>query len=352
MSNDGIDLHATKPFKIAVVLSGGQAPGGHNVIAGVYDMAKKAHKDSKVYGFLGGPKGIFTQQYVEIDDEFMLLYRNQGGFDMICSGRDKIETDEQFENSLKAATAMDLDGLIVIGGDDSNTNACLLAEYFAAHKSKCSVVGCPKTIDGDLKNEHIEVSFGFDTATKTFSEAIGNLCADALSSKAYYYFIRVMGRSASHIAIECALNCRVNWVFIGEEVEQKKQTLQDITMQLADMVEKRAELGKDYGVVIVPEGLIEFIPEMGVLIGEINEIVSKEFKEDITEFVLKNLSENSKKLFQFLPKSISEQLLLDRDPHGNVQVSKIDTEKLLILLLQSELEVRKAKGAYKGRFLP
>mmetsp|Transcript_21842 Transcript_21842/g.16190 ORF Transcript_21842/g.16190 Transcript_21842/m.16190 type:complete len:295 (+) Transcript_21842:81-965(+) len=225
LNEGGVSLGREHPLRIGLVLSGGQAAGGHNVIMGVYDMAKLLHKDSKVFGFLMGPKGIYTNKYVEIDANFMQLYRNMGGFDMICSGRDKIETPEQFENSLKNCTTLDLDGLVVIGGDDSNTNACLLSEYFEKSNSKCKVIGCPKTIDGDLKNEHIEVSFGFDTATKTFSEAIGNLCMDALSSKMYYYFVRLMGRSASSIALECALNTRINSVIIAEEVEQKKMTL-------------------------------------------------------------------------------------------------------------------------------
>jgi diphosphate--fructose-6-phosphate 1-phosphotransferase len=241
---------------------------------------------------------------------------------------------------------------VVIGGDDSNTNACLLAEYFEKHQSKCKVIGCPKTIDGDLKNEHIEVSFGFDTATKTYSEAIGNLCVDAMSSKGYYYFVRLMGRSASHIALECALQTRVNWVLIGEEVEKHAMTLVQITNQLADIICKRAERNKNYGVILVPEGLIEFIPEVKVLIKEINEIVSKPFEVDIREHVNAHLTEHSKDLFHFLPKAISDQLLLDRDPHGNVQVSKIDTERLLILLLRDELDQRTQDGSYKGQFLP
>jgi len=238
--------------------------------------------------------------------------------------------------------------LVVIGGDDSNTNACLLAEYFEKNQSKCRVIGCPKTIDGDLKNEHIEVSFGFDTATKTYSEAIGNLCVDALSSKGYYYFVRLMGRSASHIALECALQTRVNWVLIGEEVEKHSMTLSQITQQLADIICKRAERGKNYGVILVPEGLIEFIPEVKVLIKEINEIVSKPFEINIRDHVSQHLTDQSKTLFNFLPKAIQDQLLLDRDPHGNVQVSKIDTERLLILLLKDELYQRTQDGTYKG----
>lgn len=271
---------------------------------------------------------------------------------MIRSGRHKIETPEQFASSLANAQALDLDGLVVIGGDDSNTNACLLAEYFASKQAKCKVIGCPKTIDGDLKNEHIPVSFGFDTATKVYSEAIGNLCSDVISSKEYYHFIRLMGRSASHIALECALRTRINCLLIGEEVKAKNQTLSQITTQVTDIIVKRAELGKNYGIILVPEGLIEFIPEMAVLISEINELVSREFDGDIREYVTNHLTVTSAALFTFLPQGISQQLLLDRDPHGNVQVSKIDTEKLLILLVKKELELRQAENKYSGKFLP
>lgn len=275
---------------------------------------------------------------------------------MICSGRHKIETEEQFQKSLTYCSSLKLDGLIVIGGDDSNTNACLLAEYFKKNNSTTKVVGVPKTIDGDLKNNWIEVSFGFDTATRVYSELIGNICLDTLSSKKYYHFIRLMGRSASHIALECALLTQTNCVLIGEEVEAKKQTLQEIVNYLADLICARADKGKNYGVILVPEGLIEFIPEMNVLIKEINEIVSKKMDEheskDLKSFIVKNLTENSKNLFEFLPKAISDQLLLDRDPHGNVQVAKIDTERLLILILQSELEKRKQNNLFKGKFSP
>mmetsp|Transcript_1163 Transcript_1163/g.2127 ORF Transcript_1163/g.2127 Transcript_1163/m.2127 type:complete len:555 (-) Transcript_1163:2011-3675(-) len=348
----GAIAKSAKPLKIGCVLSGGQAAGGHNVIMGLYDMVKKLHPDSKLFGFLAGPHGVFTGNFMEITGDYMDLYRNMGGFDMIRAGRHKIETPEQFESSLKNVTDMDLDGLAVIGGDDSNTNACLLAEFFSSRKSKCTVIGCPKTIDGDLKNEHIEVSFGFDTATKVYSEAIGNLCTDAVSSRKYYYFVRLMGRSASHIALECALQTRVNLCLIGEEVEQKQMTLQDVTMQVSDIICKRAERGKDYGIILVPEGLIEFIPEVKVLITEINEILAHEFKGDIEEFVCSKLSDSSRSLFKKLPSSVSNQLLLDRDPHGNVQVSKIDTEKLLILLVIQELENRRRAGIYKSNFKP
>lgn len=256
------------------MLSGGQAAGGHNVISGIYDMAKKLHPDSKVYGFLAGPHGVYSADYMEIKSDYMDLFRNMGGFDMIRSGRHKIETPEQFKASLDIAEKLELDGLAVIGGDDSNTNACLLGEYFAKNKSRCTVIGCPKTIDGDLRNEHIQVSFGFDTATKVYSEAIGNLCTDAVSSRKHYHFVRLMGRSASHIALECALKTRINYCLIGEEVLKKQMTLKDITMKLADIITKRHDRGKDYGVILVPEGLIEFIPEVAVLISEINEILA------------------------------------------------------------------------------
>lgn len=336
------------PLRIGVVLSGGQAPGGHNVIMGIFDYARKHHPNSQIFGFLGGPRGIFTNSYVEITEELMNSYRNQGGFDMICSGRDKIETPEQYENSLKYCRALHLDGLVVIGGDDSNTNACLLAEYFSQHEVKTKVIGAPKTIDGDLKNEYIEISFGFDSATKTYSEVIGNIAIDALSSKRYYHFIRVMGRSASHIALECALQTRPTWALIGEEVKEKQLTLQHIVNELADIIMERGRNGKNYGVILVPEGLIEFIPEVDCLIRELNDVLANGTgDEDLTSFILKLSAENAQ-LFNFLPESIRSQLLLDRDPHGNVQVAKIETERLLILLLEPEL----ARREYPHRFFP
>lgn len=282
----------------------------------------------------------------------MMQYRNQGGFDMICSGRHKIESEEQFQKSLMFCMSLKLDGLIVIGGDDSNTNACLLAEYFKKNNCPVKIIGVPKTIDGDLKNDWIEVSFGFDTATRVYAELIGNICTDTLSSKKYYHFIRLMGRSASHIALECALLTQINYVLIGEEVESKKQTLVEIVNDLADMICQRSSSGNNYGVVLVPEGLIEFIPEVNNLIKEINEIVSKSFEGDIREYIMNNLTESNKILFEFLPASLSEQLLLDRDPHGNVQVAKIDTERLLILLLQVELDKRRKDSRFIGKFSP
>ncbi len=281
-----------------------------------------------------------------------LAHKQRPNARRVGSGRHKIESPQQFADSLENCSKLQLDGLVVIGGDDSNTNACLLAEYFASKSAATKVIGCPKTIDGDLKNEHIPVSFGFDTATKVYSEAIGNLCSDVISSKEYYHFVRLMGRSASHIALECALRTQINCVLVGEEVEQKKQTLSQVTTQVADIICARAALGKNYGVVLVPEGLIEFIPEMSVLIQEVNELLAKEFEGEIRSYVTKHLSFASQALFNFLPPSISNQLLLDRDPHGNVQVSKIDTEKLLILLLKAELKNRAQEGKYAGSFVP
>lgn len=350
---NGSSLKKDSPVKIGCVLSGGQAPGGHNVISGLYDMVKAIHPESVLIGFLKGPHGIFTGNYVEIQDNFMNEYRNMGGFDMIRSGRDKIETPQQFEDSLKYCTDLDLNGLVVIGGDDSNTNACLLAEYFNSKDSKCKVIGAPKTIDGDLKNEYCEVSFGFDTATKTYSEQIGNILVDTRSTKKYYHFIRLMGRSASHIALECFLQTRADLVLIGEEIFEKNRTLKDVTNEIVDVICKRQEMGKDYGVFLIPEGIIEFFPEMKPLIEEINEIFAEAADiEDPRAHALGKLTAESKSLFEFLPKAISDQLLLDRDPHGNVQVAKIETEILMILLCQKELEERTSKGSYKGTFSP
>lgn len=351
--SNGESLKKQTPLKVGCVLSGGQAPGGHNVISGLYDMVKDIHPESTLYGFLKGPHGIFTGNFVEIQDDFMNEYRNMGGFDMIRSGRDKIETTEQFEKSLNYCSELDLDGLVVIGGDDSNTNACLLAEYFKSQGSKCKVIGAPKTIDGDLKNEYCEVSFGFDTATKTFSEEIGNILVDTRSTKKYYHFIRLMGRSASHIALECYLQTRADLVLIGEEISQNNRTLKEVTNEIVDIICKRAEMGKDYGVFLIPEGIIEFFPEMKPLISEINELFGENTDiQNPRKYVLEKLSASSKSLFEFLPKAISDQLLLDRDPHGNVQVAKIETEILMILLCQKELEERTTKGEYKGTFAP
>lgn len=320
------------PLRVGVVLSGGQAPGGHNIISGLFDYVKQCNPNSQLFGFLGGPHGIFTAKYREIDAEFMSRYRNLGGFDMICSGRHKIETDEQKSASLQVCKKLDLHGLVVTGGDDSNTNAAILAEYFKSVGSSTLVIGCPKTIDGDLKNDYVETSFGFDTAIKTYSELIGNLCIDVATSQNRYHFVRLMGRSASNIALECALQTRPNLCFIGEEVQQQNRSLQSLVDELVDLVEKRAAEGKRYGIILLPEGLIEFIPEVGQCIREINDIVAHQ------EFDALKLSTANKAVFDSLPESIRTELLLERDPHGNVQVARIATEKLLILMTHAALE--------------
>ena len=343
---------------VGVILSGGQAPGGHNVITGLYDALKKADGANVLLGFKGGPSGLIEDSYVEFTDEIIDRYRNTGGFDIIGSGRTKLETVEQFEVVEKVAHSHGLTAIVIIGGDDSNTNAAVLAEYFAAKKSGIQVIGCPKTIDGDLKNDVIETSFGFDTAAKTYSELIGNIERDAASARKYWHFIKVMGRSASHIALECALECQPNICLIGEEVEAKGQSLMDIVCHISDVVAARSEAGESFGVTIIPEGLIEFIPEIKVLIGELNDLLAvhaDEFGrlEDFSEqfdFVLAHLSANSAKVFAFLPEDIQKQLMMDRDPHGNVQVSRIETEKLLITMVTRMLKERKANGQFKGSF--
>jgi len=341
------------PVKVGVVLSGGQAPGGHNVIAGIFDSVKEWHPDSTMIGFLDGPHGIFSGNFVEITGEIMDGFRNTGGFDMLGSGRHKIETEEQFQNSMAVCKAIDLDGLVVIGGDDSNTNGAVLAEYFKANGCKTRVVGAPKTIDGDLKcPPHIPVSFGFDTACKTFAALVGNVAVDALSAQKYYHLVRLMGRSASNIALEVALLTRPNVCLLGEEVSREKKSLKDITMDLADMIEERSKVGKDYGVIILPEGLIEFIPEFNSLISEINDKLASPEVKPTEEGVLAVLSPENAESFRYLPQFIRAQLLLDRDPHGNVQVAKIETEKLLAATIVVELEERRKKGAYKGHFSP
>ncbi|XP_065016539.1 pyrophosphate--fructose 6-phosphate 1-phosphotransferase subunit beta-like [Musa acuminata AAA Group] len=336
-------------LKIGVVLSGGQAPGGHNVISGVFDYLQERAKRSTLYGFKGGPAGIMKCKYVELTPEFIYPYRNQGGFDMICSGRDKIETPEQFKQAEETAMKLDLDGLLVIGGDDSNTNACLLAENFRQKNMKTRVIGCPKTIDGDLKCKEVPASFGFDTACKIYSEMIGNVMTDARSTGKYYHFVRLMGRAASHITLECALQTHPNIAIIGEEVAAKKQTLKNVTDYITDIICKRAKLGYNYGVILIPEGLIDFIPEVQQLIAELNEILAHDVvdKEGLWK---KKLQQQSQLLFEFLPQAIQEQLLLERDPHGNVQVAKIETEKMLISMVETELEKRKSEGTYAGHF--
>ena len=341
---------------VGVILSGGQAPGGHNVITGLYDALKNANRDNVLLGFKGGPSGLLEDDYIEFTDEFINEYRNTGGFDIIGSGRTKLETVEQFKIVSEVAKKHGLNAIVIIGGDDSNTNAAVLSEYMAATKSGVQVIGCPKTIDGDLKNDVIEVSFGFDTACKTYSELIGNIERDANSAKKYWHFIKVMGRSASHIALECALECQPNICLVGEEVEAKNQSMMDIVRYIADVVETRSAKGWNYGVAIVPEGLIEFIPEVKVLIAEINELLAVRADdyavlgswEDQFGFVVSNLTANSANVFRTLPVDIQHQLLMDRDPHGNVQVSRIETEKLLITMVAKELKDRGSKAKFSA----
>ncbi|XP_062161356.1 pyrophosphate--fructose 6-phosphate 1-phosphotransferase subunit beta [Alnus glutinosa] len=336
-------------LKIGVVLSGGQAPGGHNVISGIFDYLQDRAEGSTLYGFRGGPAGIMKCKYVELNAEYIYPYRNQGGFDMICSGRDKIETPEQFKQAEETALKLDLDGLLVIGGDDSNTNACLLAENFRGKNLKTRVIGCPKTIDGDLKCKEVPTSFGFDTACKIYAEMIGNVMVDARSTGKYYHFVRLMGRAASHITLECALQTHPNITIIGEEVAAKKQTLKNVTDYIVDVICKRAEIGYNYGVILIPEGLIDFIPEVQQLISELNEILAHDIVDE-GGLWKKKLPNQSLQLFEFLPQAIQEQLMLERDPHGNVQVARIETEKMLIQMVETELEKRKQEGAYKVQF--
>ncbi|MBJ7449734.1 MAG: diphosphate--fructose-6-phosphate 1-phosphotransferase [Parachlamydiales bacterium] len=355
---DEVSNLPTKPLKVGVVLSGGQAPGGHNVIAGLYDALQAFHEDSQLFGFLNGPAGILKNQTLLIEESTIDPYRNQGGFDLLGSGRTKIETEEQLRESLKTMNALDLDGLVVVGGDDSNTNAAVLAETFKKAGCKTVVIGVPKTIDGDLKNEHVEVSFGFDTACKIYSEMIGNLEKDALSSKKYYHFVKLMGRSASHIALECALQTHPNMTLIGEELAHNKSTLKDITKQIADMVCARSAKGLEYGVILIPEGLIEFIPEIGQLLKELNMLLAPEkpYQMHVTTQGAKalnaHLSAKSLNAFETLPELIKNQMLLDRDPHGNVQVAMIATETLLMMLVKKELEQRAVSGQFSGSFNP
>ena len=345
---------------VAVILSGGQAPGGHNVISGLYDALKKANKENNLIGFLGGPSGLTDDKCVLFNDDFINEYRNTGGFDIIGSGRTKLETLEQFKKATEVCKKHSINAIVIIGGDDSNTNAAVLAEYFKANSVAVQVIGCPKTIDGDLKNDDIETSFGFDTATKTFSELIGNIERDANSAKKYWHFIKVMGRSASHIALECALETQPNVCLISEEIEKKKMSLEMIASYVADSVNKRADKGMNFGTVIIPEGLVEFIPEVKALISEINDLLAKkeaEFAtqktpEEINAFMKEYLSSSSYSVFSLLPGDIKEQMMADRDPHGNVQVSKIESEKLISSIVSKELEKRKEEGRYKGKFNP
>ena len=357
-SSKGTDL-SEQTRNIGVILSGGQAPGGHNVIAGLYDALKTQNSLNKLYGFLGGPSGIVDGSYVEITDELMDKYRNTGGFDIIGSGRTKLETESQFEKALEVCKKLNISAVVIIGGDDSNTNACLLAEWMKAKNTGISVIGCPKTIDGDLKNEQIEISFGFDTATKTYAELIGNIQRDANSAKKYWHFIKLMGRSASHVCLEAALQTQPNITLIGEEVEAKKQSLEEIVSYMANIITARANKGKNFGIALIPEGLIEFIPEMKTMISSLNDLLAELEKnnnyqsstqQEKYEIIISKLDTSSAKLFSSLPSQIKAQLLMDRDPHGNVQVSKIETEKLLIEMVRAKLNEMKKQGLYKGKF--
>ena len=347
----------TTRMNVGVILSGGQAPGGHNVISGLFDGIKKLNPENKLYGFLMGPGGLVDHNYIEITADFLEDYRNTGGFDMIGSGRTKLEKEDQFEKGLEVIRQLDIKAIVIIGGDDSNTNACVLAEYYAAKQYGVQVIGCPKTIDGDLKNEQIETSFGFDTATKTYAELIGNIERDCNSARKYWHFIKLMGRSASHIALECALQTQPNICLISEEIEAKDQTLNDIVENIASVVAHRAEQGNNFGVVLIPEGLIEFIPAIGRLIQELNDLLAahgndyRDLDKDAQrEYILNHLSAENKATFETLPEDVARQLSLDRDPHGNVQVSLIETEKLLSDMVASKLAQWKSEGKFNGVF--
>ena len=344
---------------VGVILSGGQAPGGHNVIAGLYDALKQANSNNNLYGFLGGPSGIIEGKYVEFNDEFINDYRNTGGFDIIGSGRTKLETEEQFKSALEVCKKLNISAVVIIGGDDSNTNAALLAEWFVANNAGIQVIGCPKTIDGDLKNEQIEISFGFDTATKTYGELIGNIERDANSAKKYWHFVKIMGRSASHVALEAALQTQPNITLISEEVEQKKMSLSSIIDYMTDIVVKRSEMGKNFGIAVIPEGLIEFVPELKTMIANLNDIMPTLEKDskytsgsdaEKIAIIENTLSSENAGVFKSLPALIKSQLLMDRDPHGNVQVSKIETEKLLISMIEEKLAGLKKEGKFSGKF--
>ncbi|HOL57727.1 MAG TPA: diphosphate--fructose-6-phosphate 1-phosphotransferase [Spirochaetota bacterium] len=349
-----------KKINVGIVLSGGQAPGGHNVIIGLLDAMKKANKDSKLFGFLGGPSGIVDDKAIELTPEFVEEYRNTGGFDMIGSGRTKLEKEEQFDKCIEVFKKRDINAIVIVGGDDSNTNAALLAEYLKKKGSTVQVIGVPKTIDGDLKNQYIETSFGFDTATKVYSELIGNICRDANSAKKYWHFIKLMGRSASHICLECALQTQPNIAIISEEVEKEQLTIEEIIDEIVRIVITRSDKGEDFGVALIPEGLIEFIPEMKKLISELNDLLANNEAhfntlhtfEEQSQWINKHLSKDSSFVFSSLPNDIQRQLLMDRDPHGNVQVSRIETEKLLIDLVQDKLNELKSAGKFKGKFSP
>lgn len=344
------------PFNVGIILSGGQAPGGHNVISGLFDGVKSLNPANKLYGFILGPGGLVDHNYMEITADIMDKYRNTGGFDIIGSGRTKLEEVDQFEKGIQILRELNIKALVIIGGDDSNTNACVLAEYYAAKKYGVQVIGCPKTIDGDLKNEQIETSFGFDTACKTYSELIGNIQRDCNSARKYWHFIKVMGRSASHIALECALQCQPNICLISEEVEAKAMSLDDVVTYIANAVAKRAEEGNNFGTVVIPEGIIEFIPAIKKLIAELNDVLALPEAQSINsgneqiEFVKRHLSKENLNVFKSLPSDVAAQLALDRDPHGNVQVSLIETEKLLSRMVADKLAIWKHQGKYVGKF--
>ena len=357
----GVNTSESKKLTVGVILSGGQAPGGHNVICGLYDALKATNPENVLYGFKGGPSGLLEDDYIIFGDEYINQYRNTGGFDIIGSGRTKLETEEQFAIVVENCRKHGVNALVIIGGDDSNTNAAVLAEYCAAHNTGIQVIGCPKTIDGDLKNEDIECSFGFDTATKTYSEIIGNIERDANSAKKYWHFVKVMGRSASHVALECALQTQPNICLIGEEVAAKKMSLAEIANYIADSVAARAAKGCNFGVAIIPEGIVEFVPEFSVLIAEINELLAGSKAdafnvlptwEDKYAFIENGLTSASMAVFALLPRNIQQQLFLERDPHGNVQVSLIESEKLFSALVAENLKARKAAGTYSGKFSP
>ena len=346
-------------FNVGIILSGGQAPGGHNVISGLYDGVKSLNPNSKLYGFLMGPGGLVDHKYVEFNDDFIDEYRNTGGFDIIGSGRTKLEKEAQFESGIEILRELGIKALVIIGGDDSNTNACVLAEYYAAKKYGVQVIGCPKTIDGDLKNDQIETSFGFDTACKTYSELIGNIQRDCNSARKYWHFIKLMGRSASHIALECALQTQPNVCLVSEEVEQKNMSLDDVVTYIANIVAARAAEGNNFGTVLIPEGLIEFIPAIKKLIAELNEVLtdpatgeSREFAnaEEQIAFVKSNIAPENLAILESLPADVARQLCLDRDPHGNVLVSLIETEKLLSRMVATKLDAWKKEGKFNGKF--
>ncbi|MBQ3609235.1 MAG: diphosphate--fructose-6-phosphate 1-phosphotransferase [Bacteroidaceae bacterium] len=346
-------------INVGVILSGGQAPGGHNVISGLFDGIKKLNKDSKLYGFILGPGGLVDHNYKELTDEIIDEYRNTGGFDIIGSGRTKLEKEEQFEKGYEIIKELGIKALVIIGGDDSNTNACVLAEYYAAKNYGVQVIGCPKTIDGDLKNEMIETSFGFDTACKTYAEVIGNIQRDCNSARKYWHFIKLMGRSASHIALECALQVQPNVCIVSEEVEQKEMSLDDVVTYIAQVVADRAAAGNNFGTVLIPEGLIEFIPAMKRLIAELNDFLAhngEEFaaidKAEQRQYIIDHLTAENAAIYASLPEGVARQLSLDRDPHGNVQVSLIETEKLLSEMVSNKLAAWKKEGKYVGKFAP